>query len=300
MGVTLLDRRCTVDIGITGASLHIEGLTVRFQVEAGQNLGRAKIEIVNLNEFHRKQLESAAHSLNSAGQPVGVSVVLSAGYAEGALTALFNGQCREVSSLRQAPDWVTHLSTGDGDVASQCRFSDRALSGTQKIVIFQRMVDSLTKAGVGPGNALQAFAAGNFAQGVDTILHGKAYHGPTLPQIQKMCADAGLEAIIQDGNLLVTPVGAPLQIPAIVLNKDTGLIGSPQAGSRSTDKESKLTVTKARALIVPGLRPKRQVQIQSDLVNGLYQIVKARYTGDMRGTDWYADIECTAIPGAVG
>jgi len=108
-----------------------------------------------------------------------------------------------------------------------------------------------------------------------------------MGQLREMAKSANLDLSIQEGELLLTQVGQPLSTTAVVLSPTSGLIGSPQAGTKGE--------VKARALLLPGLKPKRQVEIKSELVSGMYVITKAKYTGDTSGNDWYADIICKGL-----
>jgi len=54
-----------------------------------------------------------------------------AGFAGGgSLPLLFGGDLREVQSYREGPDWVTTLSSGDGDVAKKKRVNKSFGPGT--------------------------------------------------------------------------------------------------------------------------------------------------------------------------
>jgi hypothetical protein len=118
-------------------------------------------------------------------------------------------------------------------------------------------------------------------------LSGGALQGSAWEVLKRQATSANLDVDIQGGKLVVTPRGRPLDTTAIVLSPSTGLVGSPQKGAKGT--------LKARALIVPGLLPKRKVDIRSSLISGLYQIGKVKYIGDTFGNDWYVDLECREI-----
>jgi hypothetical protein len=271
--MTLFGRRCSVQVD----RLLIEGLTVSFTIEMDvRNFGKAEIKIYNLNAEHRHQLEKSAS----------VDVELSAGYLDHPLERLCKTTLRDVYSEWTQPNWVTTLRTGDGDKASKIRISRAYSPEISMEKVWKDLLDKL-KGSIDIGNAVEAFKKGGFANGVKELLHGGNVHGQVMDELRRIGAGAGLDVGIQDGALLVTPVGEPLATSAVVLSASTGLIGSPQPGAK---KE-----LKCRALILPGLRPKRKVEIKSELVTGVYVVQKARYTGNTAGNDWYADLTCKEI-----
>jgi len=272
--VTLFGRRCVVQVD----TLRIEGLDVRFTIELDEKLyGKAEISIFNLNRDHRKKLEDAKD----------VDVELLAGYQNNTLELLCAGTMREVFSQRDHPDWITTIKTGDGDKASSARLNRSYSAGTQKSTLWKDLVDAIKATGIGAGNAIEAFENGEYANGIKELLHGGAVQGSAMGQLREMAKSANLDLSIQEGELLLTQVGQPLSTTAVVLSPTSGLIGSPQAGTKGE--------VKARALLLPGLKPKRQVEIKSELVSGMYVITKAKYTGDTSGNDWYADIICKGL-----
>lgn len=278
--MTLWGRRAKVQVG----ALLVENLDVRFQVQLDDsNIGKAEIAIFNLNEVHRKRIEQEA---NAPG--AGVEVTLSAGYQDQPLAQLFKGDVREAASMRDPPDWVTALRTGDGDGVAQARVNKAYGKGAPLSVMWKDAVTALqAQAGIGVGNAIAAFQRGQFADGVNALLSGGALQGSVIKEIQRLAKAAHLDVSVQDKELVVTPTGTPLEATAVLLSPQTGLIGSPE---RARTKGAQ--VLKVKALLIPGLRPKRTVQVQSSLVSGLYVIRKATYKGDTAGQDWYVDMEC--------
>lgn len=275
--MTLFGRRCVVVLDADGRALRVEGLTVRFNIELDvKNFGKAKIEVINLNAEHRKRFEESKD----------VDVELLVGYVDNALERLCKGTLRDVYSQYDPPEWVTVLRTGDGDKASKVRANRSYSPGTPLSSVWKDLVDSL-KGQVDAGNAIAAFSKGQYANGIKELLHGGAVHGSALDNIKRLASGAGLDVTIQEGELVVTEIGQPLATSAIVLSADTGLIGSPQPGPKKK--------LKCRSLILPGLKPKRQIEIRSKLTTGVYTILKAKYTGDTSSNDWYADLECQEV-----
>jgi hypothetical protein len=272
--MALWGRRAVVQID----TLRVEGLDVRFAVEMNaKTYGKAEVSIFNLNKDHREKLEDSKS----------VDVELSVGYETTDLDLLFKGTLREIFSERDSSDWVSTLRMGDGDKASPARIARSYKSGTKKETIWKDLVDSLKTAGIDPGNAITMFQNSEYANGIKELLHGGAFHGSALPKLKGMARDANLDVSIQDGALVVTPLGEALETTAIVLGPDSGLIGSPKKGTKGE--------LKIRALILPGLRPKRKIEIRKGPASGMYVIQKAKYKGDTSGNDWYADLVCKGL-----
>lgn len=276
----LWGRKATVEVG----PLIIDGLTVKFDVKLDDsNLGKAEIAVYNLNENHRKQIEQVV-SYGAA-----MSVVLKAGYVGQEQNQLFKGKIREAASVKDPPDWVTTFRTGDGDGVPQVRVNKSYVKGTPIEVMVMDAAKELQKSvGVGLGNLMTALAQGKTKDGIKTLLSGGgALQGSAFKELENKLRAMGLDVVVQDQELLVTPIGEPLLAPVTRLTPTTGLIGSPQ---RAMVKEE--AVLKVKALILPGLRPKRMIQVQSSLVSGLYVIRRVQYKGDTSSNDWYAEMEC--------
>lgn len=279
-GTSLWGRKAVVEVG----PLIIDGLTVKFDVKLDDsNIGKADIAVYNLNENHRRQIEQVV----SYGAPM--SVTLKAGYVGQEQNQLFKGAIREASSVKDPPDWITTFRTGDGDGVAQVRVNKAYAKGTPINVMVMDAAKELQKSvGVGLGNLMTAIGQGKTVDGIMTTLSGgNALQGSAFKELKNKLKAMGLDAVVQDQELLVTPIGEPLLAPVTRLTPATGLIGSPQ---KARVKEE--AVLKVKALILPGLRPKRMVQIQSALVSGLYVIRRVQYKGDTSGNDWYAEMEC--------
>jgi len=268
--VYLYGRKIRVDVD----NLRIENLNVSFDISYEKlDFGKAEIKIYNLNKTHRKAIEDSKSS----------TVSLSVGYEGTAYDRIFFGEMRRSFSEKKG-GWITTLQTGDGDKAAKSRINKSYRPKTPKRIVWADLVKALKSSGIGVGNAIQKFQSGSYQDGIDELIHGGASSGKTLKLLKKMARSAGLDVQIQDQELVISAVGEPLDATAVVLSPRSGLIGNPQKG---VDGE-----LKARALIIPGLRPKRLVQIESPSLSGLYVIEKSKYKGEIRGQDWYVDMEC--------
>ena len=97
----------------------------------------------------------------------------------------------------------------------------------------------------------------------------------------------GLTWSIQDCQMLFLGPTQYVGTDPVLLEPGTGLVGSPEAGEKG--------VVAARSLLQPDLLPGQRVQIKSAQVDGFFRIEKTVFSGDTRGGEWYADLECKPL-----
>lgn len=235
-----------------------------------------ELTIFNLNEEKRSQLQETK-------DPV---VQLDAGYAD-KHGVVFLGDVREVNSIYQKPAWVTVLSSGDGEKATQF---DRINKSFRKGTNLQNVISEISKAmpDIGPGNLLKLAASGKLpGGGSDNFINGITVSGNASREMDRIVRSAGLEWSIQDKKFQLLKAGGFLQTEAVVLTPDSGLIGSPTIGN-----DGILTFT---ALLISDIIPGKQLEIQSDLVDGRFRAERCEYLGDFAGNDWYVVGEAKEI-----
>ena len=142
-----------------------------------------------------------------------------------------------------------------------------------------RLVDAL---GVGVGNARTAFAGTCLAGQSNEFTDGVALHGTAATELTRLCNAAGLSWSIQEGQLLVLPLGGSLARTAIPLAADSGMNESPTFVARRT--------VKLKCLIQSGLVPGQRVVVESRLVQAEMRISEVTYSGETEGQSWEADL----------
>jgi len=227
---------------------------------------KAKIALYNL-------------SINSrlAFQKKGLQIQLQAGY-QGLIETLYLGDVVRVESLRHGADVVTMFECGDAEKQLyQNVFKQSYPAGTTYVQVVQDLAAALG-VHIGPvlGIQQQTYNKGiSFCGGVKTIL-------------DTMLRGQGLSWSVQNGYLQIVPVKHHNGQEAIVLSKDSGLIGVP------SQKESGIQFI---ALLNPKLMPESPVQIVSETINGFFKIRLAHFEGDSHGDKWTAT--CEGVPIAV-
>lgn len=275
----LFGRRWRVVAGTPGEqAIEVTDLRVVFKIERHHKPepNAASVEVYNLGQASRARLSSAIEK--------GLKASIEAGYP-GAYPLIFDGKIARVWHRRNGPDWVSHLEAADGArELGEARISQSFRAGASMADVFRGITDKL---GVGVGNALEQFQSGNFKRGMNAFVEGVVIKGTGTDVLEEMMAKAGLEYSVQHGQLVVTRPGEPLAGQAVVLSRDTGLVGSPEPGEKG--------LLRCKALIRPGLDPPRQIQLQSVSASGLYRIDRTVYDGDSHGGNWYADLDLRRV-----
>jgi len=234
----------------------------------------AEIQVWNLNPDHRSQLEEAEQ----------VPVSIDAGYEDGT-ARLFLGNLRTAITVREGPDLITTLQSGDGEKEIKTKRINQAIApGTANDAVLKQVIKAL---GVGAGNTDEIVSGLGFKSNgklwpSGTVLSGSASRNMTL-----LAESFGLEWSIQDGAIQLLQKGAALAQLDVAITPNTGLIGSP-----SVDNEGVLS---CQTLLIPEIFPGRTITLESERLSGRYRVEECIYTGDTGGADWYIDLEAKAI-----
>ena len=267
-------------------TLDLSRLAMKFKVKSSlkPEPNTCDVEVYNLSDAHRNQLETATAQV----------LRLEVGYGD-RVHQIFLGEVRTCYTQVNGPDRITKFSSGDGE---------QAVLGTRIRVTYgnQIQVDTAISEiakvlGIGVGN-LAPVAAKLKAKGIASIYpQGVALSGNAWRELQTIARSCGLEATIQDGALMLLEVGQALAGSAVRLSPQTGLIGSPSADS---DKTTGVLTVNCQALLIPELRPGVKVQLESlSTGRAVYRIYDAEYTGDTHGTEWYAHLGLQRVANAV-
>lgn len=273
----LFDRRCTVTID----DLELQGFHVSFEVvkTLKPQPNTCDLSIYNLSDDHRAQLQELS---DVSGRPTqGIPCRIEAGYASGT-SLIWLGDLREVETRYESPDWVTRVSSGDGEKG--WKNARQHLSFGPRTPLDTALRAMARALGYGEGN-LSKVVAGLRQAGVASFPHGTVLTGPTSRELRDFARSAGLEVSVQDGALQFLDRGAVLDGEALYLSPQTGLIGSP-----SVDNKGVMT---CECLMVPDVRPGRLVVLESATVNGGYRLTKATCRGATDGDEWGWSLEAT-------
>lgn len=280
--MTLFNRIWRVTVGTLRVA---KPLRVSFEIErtlrAAPN--EATVRIWNLTREHQAQIENA-----TSGQ-----VVIEAGYEEErGLEQLFRGELFRgrgneqpaIRTERDGADRVTLIEARDGGREyQQARIAQSFGPGVSIDTVVRACAAAL---GLGPGNVEDVSSAAELVAGGSTYPEGTVLNGQASRELTRILRGLGLRWSAQHGALQILRVGEPLQTQAVRLTPSTGLLGSPEVGTRGR--------VKARSLLNAALWPGRRVVLESERVEGVYVCRNVTYQGDSHGQDWFAECELAA------
>lgn len=240
------------------------------------------LQVYNLSDGSRSLLDAK-----------GMKIVLEAGYKNRDLgtdtrAIIFSGLSRLCDQVHEGPDWITKIQCGDGESLFQTTRAVKSFAaGAQFSSAIRFAADQLK---VNLGNLNDALNDGGLP--FKTFEHGLAVNGSAIDVFDTLMQTAGYSWSIQQGALQLIKKGDQLVEEAVVLSKDTGLIGSPEhTPPHKTKKPSFLT---AKSLLNPKIRPGCTVRMDSVQVKGDFIVQKVVHSGDTHGNDWVSHFEALA------
>lgn len=279
---------------LTVSTLEVDAFAIHFRVEKTikPEPNKVTIEVWNLNDDHRAALQELAPG-KRVGKKAGrkgktspnltgsVPVRLEAGYAEDGTDLIYLGDLRTVDSELTGPDWITAITSGDGERAFRTARINQAFGPRTPV---RTALSAAVKAlGLGNGN-LASVANALSLQGTSTVYaRGVVLSGSAARALTDICRSANLEWSIQDGVVQFVDLNKALAQRAVLLKAGTGLIGSPSVDGNG--------VLKAKTLMIPGLACGRLVVVDSRQIQGQFRVEKIITEGHSHGNDWGHDIE---------
>jgi len=295
-------RYCHVTVG--GIALDLSDMQVRFEVHQDtlQSPNVADIFIYNLSESTAQQMKAAERSI----------VSLDAGYKENHGEIFRGTLIQAIKGKETATDTFVWLHCGDGTRAYAWAHVNTTLdAGCTPKDIVQACLKPMKKFGVEEGFIDPNFGGGVkyptpvplFGMAHDTLrMITRSFQATWSMQHQK------LDIVADDG---VKPGGT------VKLNSQTGLIGIP------FETEDGVNV---RCLINPNIRVNTVLEINQASINraalrvgvpkgvdpdslrllgitgvadGYYRCIEVNWLGSMRERNWYTDVVCIGVTGAV-
>lgn len=259
---------------LTLDTLKVDGFDIAFNVQLSDEpeQNTCEVAIYNLADDNRNALKKLKQ----------VRTILEIGYGTDTF-AVFNGELRQVNSTREGVDWVTRVSSGDGDEKLRGKRLYKSYASGTKV---NSIIDDIGKV-LGAGkDALAKLKEGNFREGMTEFKKGYNITGNVFKEFIELAKAKGYRVWMQDGEVKVLKIDQAFAGEAILLTPDTGLIGSPEVGTK---------IIKLRSLIIPDLTPGRKIEVRSEHVKGFFVVRRANYTGDRAGNDWNIDMEAAPL-----
>lgn len=269
-------------IEVTIGTKLITGLKMEFKVlkTLDKKPNTAEVKIYNLSSATRATFQKPK-----------LPALIMAGY-DNYISQVFSGYLREPSTQQTGTDIITTFTAGDGEVPTrEARINKSFAKGITLDKVIKELGSSLEAAGIHIGEVLGKLNGSKINEAVSQFVNGCVLNGNTWEVFTNMLSRTGYEASIQDGNLQILELGKANDAKSVLLERSTGLIGSPEKGKKG--------IIKARSLLQPSIYPGRAVQIKAhyDMVaekygiEGFYRCIKVSHIGDTHGNDWYTDIE---------
>lgn len=277
-------RKYQLDItdSTNGLQFSIDSLRIQFKIKAGVSKApnTSEIKITNLNPTTRDSLHRA----------LGAKIKLDAGYEGTSVATIFMGDVKKAYSKYEDVDWNTILEAGDGESLIQ---SDRIKISFAASTPTTQIIEQIAKqAGVGEGNLKDALAKGVAAGQLNP--RGYSDMGNRLDVLNKIISTSGWQASIYNGNWLILGPATFIPGPMIVLNSESGMIGSPV---NSTDiHKGGPTTLKVKCLLNNLIKPGSAIQIDDPQYQGqVYRVESLEHTGDNMDGNWVTESICKKV-----
>ena len=204
----------------------------------------------------------------------GNAVIVEAGY--GTPEMLFSGDIDEdtIKETRDGGDLVLELEAGDGRQAFRAGRLNETFDGpTQSSDVIRRLADAM---GLRFANLPADLPRVEFSQGYTVA-------GSIQKELTNLTRTVGARWSIQNGELVVTRIGATTGEQAVLLSANTGLIGIPEKKERGVSFVS---------LYNPLIRPRRKVKLESRDLDGFFVVKKMTVNLDSGYSDeFYSEVE---------
>lgn len=271
----------------------IEINELRITFEVSKSLvgypNQANIKIYNLNENLRNQIEQED-----------INIKLFAGYEDTGTALIFDGDIINVIHTKVGVDWISEIFAGDGTRILNTSTINKTLApGVTPEQVYNELVSGLQGVVKGISEGVK-----NCLSGKRSLLRSLQLTGNIKDWLDQLAKDCGFEYSINDGVIETTQKNTPLSdVPPIVINQGTGMIGSPE--------RTEVGVNVSHFLL-PELRLARTIKIESinERINvgnlffrkvppiknqGIYRIDKILHLGDTRGNTWESQISARSF-----
>lgn len=282
-------RKCTLLVADNqGRALDLSSLRIKFSVK------RANAQTPNAADIRVYNVEAqTAISLRKDFS----RVILQAGY-EGNFGVIFQGTIKQVIIGREsATDTFVEIIASDGDLAYNFAVVKSTIAaGASQEDQVKVCADAMAKLGVTTG--------GNSTINSSVKLpRGKVMFGNARDYLRDVAQSTQNSWSIQDEKLVFIPKNAYLPGQAVILNTETGMIGTPQQTLQGVN---------VKCLLNPNIQIGTRVQLNNDAIarlainlavpgtaasipaalttDGVYFVLVAEHIGDTRGIEWYSNL----------
>lgn len=271
---------------VTNFLFVISGLRVNFNIEKSlvgyPNL--ANIKIYNLSESKRNDIEKSD-----------ITIRVFAGYKDTGLPLLFSGDVINVIHRFIQPDWVSEIFCRDGGKVLDNAIINKAFpEGMTTENIANELLKEMDGISKGLTDGLKDCLTGK-----KSLLRAWQASGSIKSIWDELAKNCDFEWSINDGVFETVPKNIPADdVPPIIINQKSGMIGSPERTDIGVNVKNHL---------LPELKLGRTIKIKSisETINagnlffkkvppirneGVYRIDKIVHIGDTHDNPWSTDI----------
>jgi hypothetical protein len=280
------NRVCRLLVQSSSEALQIEGLRIAFEIikDLYGHPNLARISVYNLSITSRNKIQDEFED-----------IIFNVGYS-GRVKTLYVGQIKNVTHVKNGPDIITTIYSGDGQRDFEQSFSSFTLAEGSKLGdIINRVVSDFGETTLG------------LVQGVDTNqgkLLGYTVSKPTKNVLNELGNEYNFDWTIEQGMLKIisrdsfedvefkiTPNTGMLNTPAITeIGVDVTTLLNPEVLPGRTVYVSSETTT----LNIQNLEFRDRATVRTN-ADGRYKVQKVVYSGDTHTDEWYNMLTCKAL-----
>lgn len=303
-GSSQFGRKASLVVSGGGQALDLSALRFKFYVYQSdlQSPNHLICRVYNLSGTTSQQVQAEY-----------TRVTLQAGYENGPYGVIFDGTIRQffrgaqgdphtrtkaTRAVRESPtETFLEINAGDGDDPYNFALVKQTVAAGYDDTDVAKIANQQMGTTLG---ALPDQFGGNPAP------RGKVMFGMARDQLRQITTPAGFRWSLQNGKLVLIANTAYLPGTAVILNAQTGMLGTPEQTQDGI---------RVDALLNPQIQIGTTVQLknaditQSDFSadytafnyppplsgNGQYRVLVSEYEGDTRGTEWYSHLTCISV-----
>lgn len=247
----------------SGEGLDLSPLRCSFLVKKtdSQTPNEAEFSIYNISKATSNKLKKSF-----------TKIIFSAGY-QANYGLIFSGNIISFEQSKDGPNSVLKIKAGDGDEAYNYTVINKTLAAGATPDQIIKEASGAMGVPIGYKSELRK----------DALPRGKVMYGAPHAVLREQSANQKCTWSIQDGELLILKRTEVKKGTAILLSKDSGLLGLPSLNEDGVA---------ATCLLNPKLKIGSVVELESeylDELNGQYRLISIEHKGDTQSNEWISN-----------
>lgn len=266
----------------------ITDLRIQFRVEksAAGYPQLAEFSIYNLNSNHRQLIEQE-----------GIQIYYYVGYEDVGTSLLFEGKTRNVVHEYIKPDWITKIYAYNASSAINNSTINKTMpAGTTAEELVDELVKKMTGVTKGLTTGLLSSSNESLAHKILESIRANSLSGTLKLLWADLSKKFSFDYVIDNNVIDIVPKNKPaLDLPSIIINQASGMIGSPERTEIGVN---------VKTLLNPQAKLLRRFSIESTSTKisignqfytkippvrnqGIYRINKLIHDGDTHADNWF-------------